>query len=446
MLKKRLASAVCLRPLVARYLGALMALALALSGAGRASAYTPNINGVYALGSAMRPDIPEATLSNPAVDGVALRFFWDQVEPAEDAFNWSPMDREIGIARAHGKKVSFSVTPGVRTPAWVYAAGAAPFTYIWNRPFGFAQCSQQRLPIPWDPVYLAKWSAFVHAIGRRYAANPSVVMVKVTGINSGASEMNLPHGGGFSAVNCPGGGNDDANWRRVGYSRDKIKLAFRTIGDVFAESFPRQALAFGITPVGLPLLDSEGGSNGGGGFGQGGGGFGQGGGGGGFGQGGGGFGQGGGGFGGGTFGRGRGFGQGGGGGFGGGGGIRADVHLAQDLMTEAANRYGDRCVLMTGALSAFMAWTPQGDLAGRVKFGDQMLLGVTNDRACRMNRGMRPCDPHEVLQAAVNRGIESGAAFLEIYIEDIQNPRLQDVLQQAHTRLGSGDSRPVRGF
>ena len=115
-------------------------------------------------------------------------------------------------------------------------------------------------------------------------------------------------------------------------------------------------------------------------------------------------------------------------------------------MADGASRYGDRFVLMTGGLSAAMAWTPRGELAGRVKFGDQMLLGVTNDRQCRMNRGMTPCDAHQVFQAAVNRGIESGAAFLEIYIEDIQNPRLQDVLQQAHARLAPGNSRPVPGL
>ena len=291
-------------------------------------------------------------------------------------------------------------------------------------------------------------------MGRRYASNPSVVMVKITGINSGAAEINLPHGGGMSAMNCPGASDDDANWRRVGYSKDKIKAAFQASGDAFAAAFPNQALAVGMTPVGFPLLDNEGPNGGGygqggGRQGQGGGGFGQGGGG--FGQGGGGFGQGGGGFGGGggmfgmrRFGQGGG-GQGGGGGFGG-GGLRGDIRLSQELMEEGASRYGDRYVLMTGALSAFNAWTPRGDLAGRVKFGDQMLTNVTHDPQCHMNRGRTPCDPHEVLQAAVNRGIDSGALFLEIYTDDIQNPRLQDILQQGHARLVSGGPRPAPAF
>ena len=238
MLNKSRASARCVHPVAVPWIGVFTILALSLSGTSRASAYTPTINGLYALGSAMHPEIPAAALANPAVDGIALRFFWDQLEPSEGAFDWAPMDRAIGSARAHGKKVSFSVTPGVHTPAWVYGAGAAPFTYLWNRPFGFAQCSEQRIPIPWDRVYLAKWSTFVRAMGRRYGSNPAVAMVKITGINSGAAEINLPHTGGMGAVNCPGGNNDDANWRRVGYSRAKIKAAFQASGDVFAESFP----------------------------------------------------------------------------------------------------------------------------------------------------------------------------------------------------------------
>jgi len=475
MRKKSLASAGRFHSYAVRFIGAFTIVALALFCTSRASAYTPNIGGVYALGNAQNPDLPEAILSNPAVDGIALRFFWDQLEPSEAAYDWSLMDRQVDSARAHGKKVSLSVTPGVHTPAWVYAAGAAPFTYTWNRPFGFAPCSQQRIPIPWDSVYLAKWSAFVRAMGRRYASNPAVVMVKITGINSGAAEMNLPHGGGMSPMNCPGGSDDDANWRRVGYSKDKIKAAFQASGDAFAAAFPNQALAVGMTPVGFPLLDNEGANGGGygqggggfrqggGGYGQGGGGYGQGGGGygqggGGFGQGGGGFGQGGGGFGqgGGGFGGGGGmfgmrrFGQGGGGQGGGGGfgrgGLRGDIRLSQELMEEGASRYGDRYVLMTGGLSAFNAWTPRGDLAGRVKFGDQMLSSVSHDPQCHMNRGMTPCDPHEVLQAAVNRGIDSGALFLEIYTDDIQNPRLQDILQQGHARLAPGGSRPAPAF
>jgi hypothetical protein len=119
--------------------------------------------------------------------------------------------------------------------------------------------------------------------------------------------------------------------------------------------------------------------------------------------------------------------------------------LAQQLMEQGANRFGDRFVLMTGALSALRAWTPHGDLAGRVKIGDQMLLGVTHDRNCRMNGGQSPCDPHQVLQEAVNRGIDSGALFLEIYVEDVQNPRLQDVLAQAQARL-SANRRPATAF
>jgi hypothetical protein len=107
-------------------------------------------------------------------------------------------------------------------------------------------------------------------------------------------------------------------------------------------------------------------------------------------------------------------------------------------MQEGVSRYDGRFVLMSGSLSAVHSWTPRGSLAGKAKFADQMLSDVTTERGCRrMNRGALTCDPHEALQMAVNRGVDSGAMFLEIYLNDVQNPRLQDVLAQAHSHLAS---------
>jgi hypothetical protein len=67
--------------------------------------------------------------------------------------------------------------------------------------------------------------------------------------------------------------------------------------------------------------------------------------------------------------------------------------------------------------------------------GDQMVWAATGDPSCRMNRYHRPCEPRRVLQLAVERGIAAGASFLEIYVADILNPEVHDVLAMAHRRL-----------
>src|SRR5438094_864711 len=73
----------------------------------------------------------DPALTNPYVQGIALRTHWDRVEPHEHAdandFYWDYLDQGVALAAAHGKKVSISVQAGVTTPQWVYDAGAPAF-------------------------------------------------------------------------------------------------------------------------------------------------------------------------------------------------------------------------------------------------------------------------------------------------------------------------------
>ena len=70
-------------------------------------------------------------LTNPLVQGIAMRTHWNRVEPHEhanaDDFYWDYLDEGVALAAAAGKKVSISVQAGVETPQWVYDAGAPVF-------------------------------------------------------------------------------------------------------------------------------------------------------------------------------------------------------------------------------------------------------------------------------------------------------------------------------
>src|SRR5215471_17647493 len=124
-----------LRPLVG-FLSAMVA-AILLYASNQADAQSPPGIGIMYLENADSLGDPihnwsrDPALTNPYVQGIALRTHWDRVEPHEHAnandFYWDYLDQGVALAAAHGKKVSILVTAGVTTPQWVFDAGAAVF-------------------------------------------------------------------------------------------------------------------------------------------------------------------------------------------------------------------------------------------------------------------------------------------------------------------------------
>jgi hypothetical protein len=358
-------------------------LAIAVIALGRAVfAAFPHttINGIYALGSASHP-MPEVVFASNAIDGVALRYWWKSLEPRPRVYDWLEIDRDIAIARAHGKKISLSVAAGFGTPQWLYDSNVARFTFRWTKTWGAPPCSEQRIPVPWDPVFLSEWCIFVRELGHRYGSDPTVVLVKLTGVNGASEETNLPHEtgtfirrGAFSCFST----DDIAEWRRLGYSREKVEAAWKVIADTFSESFPHKHLAIMTGPSfprvdDLSLLSRKNG--------------------------------------------------------------KPDAQIAAKLIADGIASYGDRFVVQSNGLSAFWNWKKVATLAGRVSTGYQMLWSVTDDRGCRMNHHVAPCDPQTILDLAIDRGIGAGADYLEIYTADIMNPALHEVVLKASARL-----------
>jgi hypothetical protein len=228
---------------------------------------------------------------------------------------------------------------------------------------------------------LAKWDSFVRALGARYANNPTVVYVKITGVNATTQEAILPHSRGMtiSRVGASCTSSDDVGrWQAVGYSRNRVEQAWKHIANSFAGSFPDTKLGLMIGPVGFPPIDDNGNiiANRG-----------------------------------------------------------ADREVALNLIAEGIKSYGQRFVVQNNGLSAVRSWPELSGLSHRTIVGWQMAWSATDNATCKMNGGVAPCNPHDVLQAASARGVESGAVFLEIYTLDILNPNLQDIIASAHSRL-----------
>jgi fibronectin type 3 domain-containing protein len=247
---------ICLRSLV----GSLLAIvaAILLYGSNHADAQAPPGIGIMyltnsdAVGDPIHDWTDDPSLTNPFVQGVAIRTQWGRVEPHEhanaDDFYWDFLDQGVALCAAHGKKVSILVTAGVTTPQWVYDAGAPVFnvteqygyssitdgvttagstrvrsagnTAGWNSSYsiglqisggsipagativavnssssvtisapatqsatGLAIVTAQisPMPLPWDPVFQAKWGAFIQALAARYGNAPNLAYVVMGG-------------------------------------------------------------------------------------------------------------------------------------------------------------------------------------------------------------------------------------------------------------------------
>src|SRR5439155_2213885 len=126
-----------LRPLVGSLSAIVSAILFYGSNHADAQAQAPPMIGIMyledadALGDPIHNWSRDLALTNPYVQGIALRTHWNRVEPHEHAdandFYWDYLDQGVALAAAHGKKVSISVQAGVETPQWVYDAGAPVF-------------------------------------------------------------------------------------------------------------------------------------------------------------------------------------------------------------------------------------------------------------------------------------------------------------------------------
>jgi hypothetical protein len=192
------------------------------------------IDGVYVLGlEGLSTTQLAPFLANPDVDGFSLRAPWSTIEPTEGTFDWSTFDAIIPNAAQSGKKIMLRVLPGTNTPDWVYQAGAARFSYVDDNPQHTTFGQNVSMPVPWDAVWLAKWMRLTTTFATKYANNPAVQIIAVSGPADGG-EMHL------------GDASNATGWQSVGYSTTALINAWTQTIDAFTAAFPVQHLSVAI--------------------------------------------------------------------------------------------------------------------------------------------------------------------------------------------------------
>jgi hypothetical protein len=153
---------------------------------------------------------------------LAYRVDWAKVQPTPGAEDWTLLDQALAAVAEAGTKLSISIKSGIGTPDWVYAAGAQEFNFISTASYA---PGPQRMPIPWDATYLSLWQQFVTTVGGQYGQNARVDHFALTGMNSITQETLLPRTVA-----------DEAHWRELGYTTQKIEQAWQKMVEFWSAS------------------------------------------------------------------------------------------------------------------------------------------------------------------------------------------------------------------
>ena len=142
--------------------------------------------------------------ARPDMAGVAIRVYWNSIQPSSSSsYDWSYIDAVAGLAATYKKEFSINVTGGLNAPSWVYAAGSdgngsAQFTVSGSKAHGV-------MPMPWDPNFQRRWSAFLVALANRYDGSTSVSYVIVTGQGWGGQANLCESSADNTELNSDGG-------------------------------------------------------------------------------------------------------------------------------------------------------------------------------------------------------------------------------------------------
>jgi len=130
----------------------------------------------------------ESTWKDPCIEGVTIRRYWRDLNKKQK-YQWADLDSVFALANRFDKKIHLMIAPGFYSPQWVLQQVKTDSFIV---PQGPDKGEMKPLPRPWLQKYLDFWFEFVDTLAKRYASNPALSLVAVTGPNSHNGEVNLP--------------------------------------------------------------------------------------------------------------------------------------------------------------------------------------------------------------------------------------------------------------
>lgn len=173
----------------------------------------------------------EQTLStNSLISGVYIITHWNLIEAQEGRYDFERLDRVIDLVRSYGRYYKLAFAPGIYTPQWLYDKGALSFdtvgsniqrVNIYKKPV--------KIPLPWDPVYLASYYAMLEQVAKRYSYDKSFRAITATVATFMSPEWHLPHSA-----------SDREKWRQLNAFDGKLEKVWKQGIDRFAKLFYAQ--------------------------------------------------------------------------------------------------------------------------------------------------------------------------------------------------------------
>jgi hypothetical protein len=173
-------------------------------------------HGFYLMQSLHVQSIVASVLNSPQIAGVHLRDAWELVEPAPGTFSFTWLDSQIARDEAAGKQITLGIYTGKHSPSWL----GVPLV--------------GGVPTPWDPRVTAANDTMIAALGIKYANDPSIVAVHMSGPATDASmEMHYP--AGLTTAS--------------GYSDAAVIQSWDNTIDAYGKAFPNTALVLDLAMV-----------------------------------------------------------------------------------------------------------------------------------------------------------------------------------------------------
>lgn len=162
------------------------------------------------------------------VNGILVRAVWKDVEFSDDNYNWSLIDDQITAAKFYNKKISLAIGGGPNSPNWLYGLGADSITF--TSPF------PGKIPVPWDTIFMDKWSEFIIELGNRYKNDTTIQLVYITNSSSNGFEMQIPF-------------NPSPSYSSLGYNDQLMIDSWKKIIITYDSAFPNHYLTNDFHPV-----------------------------------------------------------------------------------------------------------------------------------------------------------------------------------------------------
>ncbi|MEO8147610.1 MAG: hypothetical protein ABI723_08240 [Bacteroidia bacterium] len=219
--------------------------------------------GLYVI-NRLEGKLPESCFTDPGIDGMFLRYHWNEIQPTEKNFDWTALDADFQKAIQNHKKIELSVVAGGECPDWIYTKGIPKLHFTEATRNFYGKTIDYDLPAFWKEEYKVLWKNLITQLAAHINSKPgymdAITLVKLNGINSKSEEMKLPQEVNVEKENGRSTGDHRTIWANAGYRPSSVINTWKEFADVIAEQFPNCyiGLALVIPKQGFPDVDENG--------------------------------------------------------------------------------------------------------------------------------------------------------------------------------------------